>query len=152
MILQNNSQTLITINTTPVNSSELSRINIPPNESREIPDEFCQGDFVRNLIQIGELSNIGGISAVTPVVQPAPVAPVVQPAPVAPVTPAVQPAPVAQEASTDVSQNMPSGLKKNQREALEKAREDAILLGVAYEDSWNATEVKKAIKEAAKSK
>ena len=59
---------MITINTTPFISKkdalskvkdgetlEYSRVNIPPTESRDIPDEFCDCDFVNNLIETGEL-------------------------------------------------------------------------------------------------
>lgn len=68
MILENKSTAMITINTTPYISKrealekvksgdnlEYSRINIPPTESRDIPDEFCDCDFVQNLLKTGEL-------------------------------------------------------------------------------------------------
>lgn len=68
MILQNNSACLIAINTSPILSAkQISDLreknrpipssfeNIPPQESRDVDDKYCDCDFVKNLIEIGDL-------------------------------------------------------------------------------------------------
>ena len=128
MILQNTCAAMITINTTPFISKKdalqlikngealtYSRINIPPTECRDIPDEFCDCDFVRNLIEKGDL---------------------------------------IRRAKEDINTDedfTPQKSKKSQKltekmtAKLKKAREDADLSGVAYDEDWTADQINKAI-------
>jgi hypothetical protein len=73
MILKNNSKALITIPTTPFRTKReaietvkngesltYSQIDILPTKQQEVPDEFCNTDFVLNLLDIGELTRVMG--------------------------------------------------------------------------------------------
>jgi len=60
MLLRNNSKRLITINAPMTESGYSTFYDIKPgdNPAVEVPDEFCKSDFVKNLLNTGDLTRM----------------------------------------------------------------------------------------------
>ncbi len=151
MLLKNTSKRLITINTTPyISKAEAlervkagdtlyyTRVNIAPDEQKEIPNEHCSTDFVRNLIAIGNIAVLDSKDNSNP--EP-------------PVTPSHL-VPAKADSSADLSAENKSTkrvyakpkTRKDNPDTLEKYRTQAKLLQISYEDKWSVTDLKRAIK------
>lgn len=121
MILQNNTQTIITINASSYKGKSKAiinsgAINIIPNQSKDIPKELCDNDFVRNLIKIGELQVIEKKSTNT-------------------------------TSAKNTNNKKPKNTPKED-EVLREAREDAEIEGVPYKEEWTADQIRKEILKA----
>lgn len=151
MLLKNTSKRLITINTTPyISKAEAlervkagdtlyyTRENIAPDEQKEIPNEHCGTDFVRNLIAIGNLAVLDSKDSSKPET---------------PVTTSNL-VPPEGDSSEDLSaETKPAKrvyakpkTRKANPDTLEKYRTQAKLLQISYEDAWSVTDLKRAIK------
>lgn len=60
MLLRNNSSRLITINAPMTDGGYTEFYDIKPGENPavEVPDEFCKSDFVKNLLNTGDLTRM----------------------------------------------------------------------------------------------
>jgi hypothetical protein len=151
MLLKNTSKRLITINTTPyISKAEAlklvkagdtlyySRENIAPDEQKEVPNEYCNTDFVQNLINIGNLLVLSDKDAAKADTELS-IGDLV---------------PESEDILGDLGtkKKMPKPyyekpkLRKDSPETLRKYQTQAKLLQIKFEESWSVTELKRAIK------
>lgn len=146
MILKNNSKALISIPTTPFRSKKeaietvksgeslsYSKVDILPTEQQEVPDEFCNTDFVLNLLDIGELTRVMGSETVEaeededePESLPRKTRSVKAPKPAKPTK------------STKA--------KADTKAELNAARDRADIAGINFKDNWTVAQIDAAIK------